>query len=61
MVAALRLRGERIPTIVMSASADARGAARATGAESCLAKPFDCFELLREVERLAQTHLAAAS
>ncbi len=61
VVATLRLRGDRMPTMVMTASADAQGAAKAIGAESYIAKPFDCWQLLREVRRLAGDRPPAAS
>lgn len=57
----LRLRGQRIPTILMSAAADLPGVVRAIGAESYVSKPFDCWELVREVGRLAAGFLEEAS
>ena len=57
----LRLRGSLVPTLVMTAGADILRAAAVMGAEGYIAKPFDCWELLREVHRLVGEPLAAAS
>ncbi len=48
----LKERGIQLPIVVMTAARDARVWAREIGADGCLAKPFELFDLLSTVHQL---------
>ncbi len=49
---ALRLRGDFVPIIAMTATPDARSWARRIGAVACLPKPIDLYDLCSTVEHV---------
>jgi CheY-like chemotaxis protein len=56
--AAARAQGFRMPILIMTALPNARQWAAEIGAQGCLTKPFDLFDLLAAVERLLQRPLS---
>jgi CheY-like chemotaxis protein len=59
VVRALRARGCAVPILLLSATADARQAAAASGADAFLGKPFDLDAVLALVARWVGTPATA--